>query len=170
MNKTLVSCLLSLIILFCGSICGCSNDDHLEDIRNYMKDMKKSQDPQVVKLPLATTPSLPPVTYKADTVRAPFHLNTESASSLQTASTPLQAFPLSVLKFVGTSTGDDVISAYILTPNNMIFQVRKGDAIGEHYGKIISIQSAVIEIEEHGTDDDSKESRIVVLQLKDNNG
>lgn len=170
MNKRSGICVLFLL-LSGGLLSGCDRDDHLDDLRNYMNDIKKSN----TAPPAAQQPAAPAadkvITYKAAALRTPFHLTSgDSNNPKEAAATPLQSFPLSVLKFVGTSAEGEAVTAYILTPNNMIFQVRKGDVIGEHYGKIISIQSTLLEVEEHGTGDDGKESRIVVLQLKDNNG
>lgn len=170
MNKRMSACVLFLL-LSGGLLSGCDNNDHLDDLRNYMNEMKKSNSTPPVAPKAAAPASEKVVTYKAAALRTPFHLTSgDTNHSPQAAATPLQAFPLSVLKFVGTSAEGEAVTAYILTPNNMVFQVRKGDAIGEHYGKIISIQPALIEVEEHGTGEDEKESRIVVLQLKDNNG
>lgn len=170
MNKRTGACVLFLLLS--GSLLsGCDNSDQLDDLRNYMNEVKKAnENPPAIKEP-ATLSSEKAVTYRAATLRTPFHLVDSNASnSSQPAASPLQAFPLSVLKFVGTSAEGDAVTAYILTPNNMIFQVRKGDVIGEHYGKIISIQPTLLEVEEQGSGDDGKDSRIVVLQLKDNNG
>jgi type IV pilus assembly protein PilP len=170
MNKRTSICVLFLV-LSGGLLSGCDNNDHLDDLRNYMNEVKKSNSTPVAAQQVAAPQLEKAITYKAAALRTPFHLTSgDTSDSTQPAATPLQSFPLSVLKFVGTSAEGETMTAYILTPNNMVFQVRKGDAIGEHYGKIISIQSGLLEIEERGTADDEKESRIVVLQLKDNNG
>lgn len=160
-----------ILFILATALAGCNREDQVSDIRQYMDQLKKANEVNEVASNNQAPTTLPvPASYKKTHVRAPFESGLSSAAAAgDTQTNPLQAFPLSILRFVGTSMEDNVATAYILTPNNMIFQVRKGDAIGEHYGKIINISSGSLEVEEPA-DKDNNESRVIVLQLKDANG
>jgi Tfp pilus assembly protein PilP len=81
---------------------------------------------------------------------------------------PLQTYSLKALQFVGTLTQDNRISAYVMTPDNMIYLVKDGDVIGDSYGKILKIDSEHIEILEKSTAADNKiVEHVVTMELKD---
>lgn len=169
MNKPFNTCFLFILMCLITLLSGCSQDDNLNDLREFMHQVKKTHTPAAVapKKLNTQTAFIKPVTYQANQTRTPFSINTGLAASTAKALTPLQAFPVTILKFVGTAEEGNDIIAYILTPNNMIYQARKGDIIGEHDGKIINIQPTILEIEEHNTGDDGKETKVIVLQIKD---
>lgn len=171
MNKSFISSSLFLILLSGALLFGCDRNNRLADLHRYMNNVKKSDSvTKIASLPPITPSFTQPVTYKANAIRAPFQLNIEPNNQRVAGSGPLQSFPLTALKFVGTAAEGNMVTAYILTPNNMIFQVKKGDVIGEHYGKIINILPSTITVEENKAGDKGKGSKIVELQLKDNNG
>jgi len=156
-----------LIILSILSMSGCSHKDNLQDLHDYINQLKQSQskpktlskqDIANIKFPAATT-------YQASTLRDPF-LATNSAAALKGVG-PLQSVPLSMLRFVGTMTESGVTTGYILTPDNMVYEVKLGDKIGEHYGKIIEITPTEIKIIEQEFDNGQPNDHTVIMQLKD---
>jgi len=156
---------LLLIILTLG-LSACDRSKHLQDLKDYVKQLKAAS---VVKKPPVTKviSQLPkPVNFTVDTGRSPFE---DAAPKIKDSKAlPLQAYSLNQLQFKGTIMVDNVISAYILTPEKKIYQAKIGDMIGDHYGRIKNIYSDHIEIEEQGSGTDSGTTQqIVTLQLKD---
>ncbi len=81
---------------------------------------------------------------------------------------PLQAYPLSVLRFIGTLSRGNIIFAFIMSPDQMVYQVKQGDMIGDRNGKIISIYPDRINVMEQDTTFGTQSvQRIVTLQLKE---
>lgn len=90
---------------------------------------------------------------------------TEANSAKNNAANPLQAYPLKDLKFAGTLTENNKISAYVMTPDNMIYLVKVGDVIGEDYGKIVKIDSDHLAIAMPA--DKQSKGQMVTMELKD---
>ena len=85
-----------------------------------------------------------PVVFETNSSRSPFEAAEDTtvrnaANSSQIAMHPLEGFTLSALKFKGTVTQGTQTLAFILAPDNKLYQVKLGDIIGDHYGKIIHI-------------------------------
>ncbi len=88
----------------------------------------------------------PPVSYQPKTTRSPFEESSALQQDLQAH--PLQAFPLNALQFKGTVTQNGQSQAYVMAPDNKLYEINVGDVIGDHYGKITHIYPDHIEIEE----------------------
>lgn len=151
-------------------LAGCSSD-HFTDLEDYVVNLKKT----IVSK--AKQKTLPPIhlpaaaTYQAESQRAPF-AQAAVISEEKAAINPLMAYPLNMLRFVGTMTVNNVTEAYIITPDNMVYQVKVGDTLGDHNGKVVSILPDRINIMEQGTEDETtnmkqKQQHIETLQLKD---
>lgn len=81
---------------------------------------------------------------------------------------PLQAYATNKYQFVGVLEKDDHLSAYILAPDGLVYQVNEGDAIGDNYGKISKIDSDHLTVIEQTTDKNNKvEQQSIILELKD---
>lgn len=118
-------------------------------------------DKDTVTLNYAATRS-PSMVYQADHLRSPFQT---SVAPIQhhALSNKLQTYPVSTLRLGGTVTQAGTASvAYILTPDNDMYQVKEGDKIGDHHGKITNLQRDRIVITELNTD---QTLHIVTIQL-----
>lgn len=101
-----------------------------------------------------------PVTYQSNELRSPF----ESAMNLNavkdtTGKNPLQVYSINMLKFLGTMVKDNKQYAYLLAPDNKVYQVEQGDLVGDNGGKVTRIDQNSIVI--------STQQQETVLQLKD---
>lgn len=60
----------------------------------------------------------------------------------------LEAYPLDSLKYVGTVTKNNAEWALIRTPNEMIHSVKRGNYVGQNYGKIVDITDRNLYLQE----------------------
>ena len=107
-----------------------------------------------------------PARFQAGQFRSPFE-NTNLGNANKTALTPLQAYPLSMLRFVGIIEKGNMRFAFILTPDNKVYSISKGDILGDHYGKVVNITKQKIDIMEETSEGNSKMPRMTTLQLKE---
>lgn len=115
---------------------GCGGDVSERELKTYINTLKaRAAAKEGVKIKPIIWQLPTPVTYKPNG----YTISTSTSTANLNVSNPLNACPLSALKFVGTLMEDNEISAYIMTPDNMVYLVKTGDAIGEEYDKIIKI-------------------------------
>lgn len=155
------------LVITCTFLSGCGSQDHFEDLSDYMTKLKDTR--MIKKIPVKnleiTIPT--PASYEAASLREPFSLiSSEENNPTSKASEPLLKYAVTMLRFVGTLIDDGKTTAFVLTPDNMMYQVRVGDVIGDQYGKILAISETEMKIEQLNTDDTTG-SNIVTLQLKD---
>jgi Tfp pilus assembly protein PilP len=142
---------------------GCGDDSRQRELRAYIATLKTTTANKAVESKISLWQLPTPVTYHAGG-----SYTGVSASNPKNASNPLQAYPIKALQFVGILTQNNRLSAYIMTPDSMIYLVKVGDVIGEEYGKIVKIDSDHIEIAEKVTaGNQPDEERIVTMELKD---
>lgn len=159
-----------LLLLFICLLTSCSSNRHLRDLQKYVDDLTKSTlgaPEKVTPLPLHIPT---PVIYQANSDRSPFDASGEITKTAHLSILhPLQNYTISSLKFKGlVITQDKQSYAFILAPDEKLYQVKLGDIIGNHYGKISKIYPDRIEVEEQVTDNSKlATTRIVTLQLKD---
>lgn len=115
------------------------------------------------KPPIIEIPSPPPIIYTAHPERSPFSMR----APLRNASiSPLLVYPVSMLKFVGTMTENDYNFAYVIAPDNKLYQVKIGDKIGDN-GVVSRVYPDHMDVLEKSNE--SGAQRVVTLQLKDEN-
>jgi type IV pilus assembly protein PilP len=162
---------LAIILLIgLGLLNGCSSNRHVRDLQKYVEDLHKSLVSSTENVKPVALKFPAPVTFQANSERSPFEQIGESSTVDVAASPdhPLQNYSTSALKFKGTVTQSNSMIAFILAPDSKLYQVKLGDIIGKHYGKIVKIYPDRIEIEEKITDNAKlTTTRIVTLQLKD---
>ena len=164
--------ILVIFILFAILLYSCSRHDNTRDLKYYVEQLKQASNKHL-KSNLASPLKPPaPVTYQDDSLRPPFgnlvEMNKNSSNSKAIGANPLLAYSLSMLKFVGTLSQKGTMAAFILAPDNMIYQVNIGSEIGDHKGKVINVQEDRIEIMEQNLGSrDEQAKRIITLQLKD---
>ena len=159
---------LVLLLLFM-TLTGCGDSDSPHDLANFVKKMqqlriesKKSAQPATSKIPEATT-------YRASKTKEPFHLGSTGISKTVTNTNSLRAYPIPMLRFVGTVSKHKTNYAYVIAPDNMIYQIKEGDIIGDQHGKVMHIFIDRIDIMEEETSEESGQpiKRVITLQLKE---
>jgi Tfp pilus assembly protein PilP len=162
---------LLLLILLGASLSGCGGPNkNIRDLQQFFASLKQAAASEPVKkTPVYEMPA--PVVFQTVNDRSPFANaieNVHPANNAELLLHPLQGYAVTALKYKGIVTQGDSSFAFILAPDNKLYQVKIGDIIGDHYGKIINIYPDRIEITE--TSQDNKKHVIeqtVTLQRKD---
>lgn len=137
MSKHSLFLLVTVMLL---AACSASQDD---DLTKFMQDAD-----QTVVAPLEPLPDVQkftPKQYNADNVlHDPFvprkaALQNTHQPDLKRPKEPLEAYPLESLKFVGVMSKKNSIFATIQTPDNMVYQVKPGNHMGEKFGVITAL-------------------------------
>ncbi|CAN7629264.1 pilus assembly protein PilP [Acidovorax delafieldii] len=149
----------SLMLLGCGA----SGEDEL---RIWMADQRASTKPSVQ--PLTEPKKFIPEPYNQEGAVEPFNqikltqaLKRDSnqvaanvtlvAPEMNRRKEPLEAFPLDTMSMVGSLNKSGTPTALIKV-DNLIYQVRIGNYIGQSYGKIIGISENSIQLREIAQD------------------
>ncbi len=150
----------------------CDGSQPFKDLRAYVENLKqKKVEPSKDDIVRSREEAEPAsVKYEAEKRRSPFEiLDVAPAKGVQTTN-PLQAYPLDMLRFVGTVSQQDKTSAFISAPNNKIYQVKVGDVLGDRDSRVVSIESDRISLmEEYSENGSAPIKRVVTLQLKEAN-
>jgi Tfp pilus assembly protein PilP len=165
MKKIVSLCGLIILTLVSVFLSGCGEDRRQRELRGYIANLKTTTANKAVESKVSQWQLPIPLTYHPGgsySGGAP----TPNAKNL---SNPLQSYPVSELQFVGILTqNNQQFSAYIMTPDSMIYLVKVGDVIGEEYGKIIKIDSDHIElVEKVAVGNQPNQERIVTMELRD---
>jgi len=143
-NKThkLILLILGLCIIVMIGLNACSSNDKFHSLRVKLAKIKLAREKQSRKFSEAEVKLPAPVTYGFSNYSAT-HLGNGTVNKMIS---PLQAYPLSQLKFIGTISQNDELFAYIETPDGKTFSVKKGDFIGDQCGKITKIDPTRVEV------------------------
>ena len=155
-------------IIFLGLLVSCDTRNKYQDLKDYIAKLKHTAD--LNKKPPARNfiyqPK--PAHYQKELSRTPFEETHTSTNQPGAMTNPLNRYPITLLRFVGTVMQGDQIVAYITTPDNKIYQATIGIKIGDHDGTISRIGTHELEISEPVLDDEKPGTkRTVTLQLKD---
>ena len=152
--------LIPLIVVALGLLgCGSSGDDEL---RQWMSELRATTKPKVT--PLTEPKQFLPQTYAMDSGVEPFNsikltqaLRRESTQSASNAALiapemarrkePLESYPLDVMAMVGSLDKKGAPTA-LLKVDNLLYQVRVGNYIGQNYGRITKITENTIQLRE----------------------
>ncbi len=146
----------------------CNRNGGPKELEKYVASLKQTMMAEKKKMNSPTMSMPEPVAYKAEGFRSPFEVLQTTPKKIAAAGSPLQAYPLSMLQFVGTVSQNHIIFAFIMTPDKMIYQAREGDVIGDRNGKVISILPNRLNVmEEDNQQGQSPIQRVVTLELKD---
>jgi len=155
------------MLCLCLSLVGCGRggaddlDKFLSDTRKKANESAKNEPKPIVKLPR-------PVSYKAGRLANPFAPSGVTPASQKTAASPLQAYPINMLRLIGTVTDGLVTIAYILAPDKKVYTVSKGDLLGDRGGIIILVQPGRLNVMEQDIEDGKQGmQRVITLELKD---
>lgn len=138
-------------------LAGCSSDQ--QELRQWMEQQKREVKPNVP--PLAPPKKFDPEPYVGNDKVEPFSqqkltvaLKQEAkqpssllASELNRRKEPLEAYPLDSMTMVGSVTKNGQQYA-LLKVDNLLYQVKVGDYLGENYGRIMKITETEIQLRE----------------------
>ena len=144
----------TLIALLCTA---CTGDN--SDLSSYINDVKSRPVAPIEAIPkFAPLPVYPfkPVEVKKVDQYAPDQKRLKQA---------LEAYPLDGLKFVGILKQSNELWALILDPEKKVVPVKVGNYMGLNFGKIISIKSNEIKLEETTRNSGTWEKKITTIQL-----
>jgi type IV pilus assembly protein PilP len=138
-------------------LAGCSGD--LDEVRQWMEQERKDAKPTVT--PLLPPKKFLPQPYEAGTGVDPFSTQKLSVAIRQEAAQPnslltaeinrrkepLEAYPLDTMSMVGSLTREGRRYA-LLRVDNLLYQVRAGDYLGQNFGRITKISETEITLRE----------------------
>lgn len=138
-------------------LAGCGGDEQ-RDLEAWIKEQDNMPRPRIEPLP--EVKPFQAFSYRADTdgLLDPFKPRKIEAPK-QTADSgirpdlnrprePLEAYPLENLRMVGTLSQKGAIFALIKTPDNNLFRVRKGNYLGQNFGRITDIDEGNVKLTE----------------------
>jgi len=136
---------------------GCSSKH--QDIQEWMNQQRQTTTPRVT--PIARPVPFVPVAYTQSSMPDPFNtdrltkvLKAENSGSdallqaeLSRRKEPLEGFPRDIISMIGNidKHGQQVA---LVKANNLIYQVRVGNYLGQDYGKVTKITENIIELRE----------------------
>lgn len=138
---------------------GCGSNE-IADLNQFVAEVKSR--PKSPIKPLPEIKVIEPFVFKAEDLRDPFKPlaqpeQTEAAATATgTGIKPdttrrkeeLEAFPLEVLKMVGSIVMDNNLWGLVKADDGTIYRVQQGNYMGKNYGKIIRISGDKIELME----------------------
>jgi type IV pilus assembly protein PilP len=149
---------LSLALLLGGALlAGCEGNS--QELKDWMDQQRREVRPNVP--PLAAPKKFTPVPYANAQQVDPFSLQKLSVALKQEArqpssllaaemsrrKEPLEAYPLDAMAMVGSVTKAGVPFA-LLRVDNLLYQVKAGDYLGQNYGRILRITETEVALRE----------------------
>ena len=149
---------LSLALLLVGALlAGCEGDT--QELKDWMDQQRREVKPSVP--PLAAPKKFTPVPYANAQQVDPFSLQKLSVALKQEArqpssllaaemsrrKEPLEAYPLDAMSMVGSVTKAGVPFA-LLRVDNLLYQVKAGDYLGQNFGRILRINETEVALRE----------------------
>jgi type IV pilus assembly protein PilP len=149
---------LLLVVTVLG---GCGVSDQ-EEIRQWMTDQRAQTKPKIV--PIAEPKTFTPEAYTQSKAVDPFSsekltqaLRRDSAQSGESAKLlapelarpkePLESFPLDTMQMVGSLVKEGKPVALVKV-NNLLYQVRSGNYLGQNYGRITKVSENEVALRE----------------------
>lgn len=146
----------------------CDGSKYFKDLEDYVINLKQRVLSSKKRVPIKPFPTPKVEIYQAKGAHTPFQekaVNTKSSGGVTLL--PLNAYPLNVLRLIGTLVQGNQSFGVILAPDNKVYQISVGDSIGDHYGTVNKITNTQVEVTEPIEENGKKSHRIVTLQLKD---
>lgn len=147
----------SAAVLAAAMLAGCSAEH--EELREWMDRERREVKPKVP--PLQAPKNFDPEPYTSALAVDPFSLqkltvalkqeargpNSLLSSELNRRREPLEAYPLDSMSMVGSVSKQDRPFA-LLRVDNLLYQVKVGDYLGQNYGRITQIDETQIALRE----------------------
>ena len=148
---------LAAVLLAIGVLAACGGDQ--QELQEWMEQQRREVKPNVK--PLTPPKKFDPEPYAMANAVDPFSaqkltvaLKQESrqpnsllAAELNRRKEPLEAYPLDSMSMVGSMTKKSAPYA-LLKVDNLLYQVKVGDYLGQNYGKITKITETDISLRE----------------------
>jgi type IV pilus assembly protein PilP len=171
MGKRTVVLLAGLMLAACGG------EEH-EDLRAWIKEQDNMPRPRIEPLPEVKPFEVFAYTADQDGLIDPFkprkiELPKQASGGgirpdLNRAREPLEAYPLENLRMVGTLAQNREVYALIKTPDNNLYRVRRGNYLGQNFGRISEIDEGSVKLKEIVQDGSGDwTERVSTLQLQD---
>lgn len=160
-NRGWTVCSMALLALLTAGLVGCESSDQ-QELQQWMTAQRNATNPRVT--PLSAPTQFVPQSYDQQDAIEPFSnqklvqaLKRDSnkttanaaliAPELSRRKEPLEAMPLDAVAMVGslTKAGQPVA---LVRVDNLIYQVRVGNYLGQNYGRITAVTEAGIELRE----------------------
>jgi len=139
------------------ALAGCGGDR--EELRQWMEQQRKEAKPSVT--PLLPPKKFLPQPYESSAGVEPFSTQKLSVAIKQEAAQPnslltaeinrrkepLEAYPLDSMNMVGSLTRDNRRYA-LLRVDNLLYQVKAGDYLGQNFGRVTKISETEITLRE----------------------
>lgn len=166
-----------LLLAACTLLAGCENDN--QELQAWMEQQRREVRPQV--LPLAAPKKFDPVPYVGLQQVDPFSAqklsvaikqeskqpNSLLAAELNRRKEPLENFSLEVMTMVGSISKAGKPLA-LLKVDNLLYQVKPGDYIGQNYGRVMRISETEVALREIVQDSAGEwTERTATLQLQE---
>ncbi|WP_245503468.1 pilus assembly protein PilP [Aquabacterium lacunae] len=156
--KSGLSCLAVMLAL---GLTACTGE--LDDLDQWMEDQKRLTPPKVE--PLQSPQRFDPQRYEVIDLVEPFSPQKLIAANRQESAQPsalvaaelnrrrepLEAFPLDTVRMVGSVVRSGTQFG-LLKVDNLLYQVKVGDYLGQNYGKIMKITETEISLREYVQD------------------
>ena len=147
----------SCILVVTALVSGCAGEQ--EELQQWMEQQKREVKPSV--LPLSPPKKFDPQPYLAMSSVDPFSTqkltvalkqearqpNSMLAAEINRRKEPLEAYPLDSMGMVGSVVKEGRQYA-LLKVDNLLYQVKVGDYLGQNYGKIVKITETEIALRE----------------------
>ena len=166
-----------VLALMLGSLAGCSGD--LEELQQWTEAKRREAKPNVPKLqppkkfdpePYTSAQAIDPYSNQKLTIalkQEAKQLNPLLASELNRRKEPLEAYPLDNMSMVGSFAKAGQPFA-LLRVDNLLYQVKVGDYVGQNYGRITKIGETELSLREVVQDAAGEwTERISSLQLQE---
>lgn len=140
-----------------GLLGGCSSNDGLEDLREFVKNEHADRKPKIEPLPEIKPNEA--FLYAASELPDPFaprNLQTQNAAGSQKGSGPkpdmnrrkeaLEDFPLDALKMVGTLERGKRFWAVVQAPDGTVHKLELGNHAGQNFGKVKKITEEKVDL------------------------
>ncbi|MBW8843420.1 MAG: pilus assembly protein PilP [Burkholderiales bacterium] len=151
MKRPLIPLALTLLLTACGG--------DMDELRQWMEQQRKEAKPTVT--PLLPPKKFLPQPYESGAGVDPFSTqklsvaikqeaaqpNSLLAAEINRRKEPLEAYPLDNMSMVGSLTRDNRRYA-LLRVDNLLYQVKAGDYLGQNFGRIIKISETEITLRE----------------------
>lgn len=146
---------ISILLAVLGLIgCGSGN---MQDLQRFVAETGKDMQGKIEPLPEVKV--YEPFTYGAFDLPDPFKprkLSVGGGGGVQPdfnrPREPLEAFSLETLKMVGMLSKQGVVHAVIRTPDKAIYHVRRGNYVGQNFGRITQISDTEVTLRENVQD------------------
>lgn len=145
-------------VITCIFLVACSTD-RVEDLRQYVAETKARSKVPITPMPKVAT--LESFIYKNENRRDPFSVqdvitpiiknpNGVDASQLDISrkKEPLETFSLDTMKLAGMIERGGEIWAIIKAPDSIVYWVKRGNYLGQNYGKITHITESKVDVTE----------------------